>query len=260
MKFWTPETIELSYYTNIWNRRDTSTKKSGMDRSGLCTYDYNELGFRGDSIKKEGFKIMSIGCSNTEGVGVSGHETWPNQFSSLIPNSVDMNFGNGGRSNEFMSRALITYFDIIKPDLVLVMYTEPHRRDYFTKYGTVEPYHAVSWGWYDIMDDGRDAHRSLLTLSNDEYDFQNWYKSHLLIKYFLESKKCNWLWNGWHLSNNYYEENRFDGDFCPFLDYGTDNCHPGPKTNEAYSKKLYDHIKIKFPEYLPTKDPHIEDT
>ena len=34
---------------------------------------------------------MSLGCSNTEGVGVNYNDTWPAQFSYLIPNSVRVN-------------------------------------------------------------------------------------------------------------------------------------------------------------------------
>ena len=124
LKYWTIEDFEVSSYK--WHLSDRFNKTfttSGGDNTGLCTYTYNELGFRGDSIKKEGFKVMSIGCSNTEGVGVNDNQTWPAQFSKLIPNGVNHNFGMGGRSNDYISRCLLTYFDLVKPDLVLIMYT-----------------------------------------------------------------------------------------------------------------------------------------
>jgi lysophospholipase L1-like esterase len=86
-------------------------------------------------------KIMSIGDSNTEGVGVNNDETWPSQFSKLITNGVDHNFGMGGRSNDFIARCLITYYDLIKPDLVLIMYTSPQRRELYTKDGGIRAIH-----------------------------------------------------------------------------------------------------------------------
>ena len=99
-------------------------------------------------MKKKGFKIMSIGCSFTEGIGVNDTETWPHQFTNLIPNAVDMNFGTGGRSNDFVARCLLTYYDLIKPDLVLIMYTNPQRREIYTKDNGVEPFMpTASWGW-----------------------------------------------------------------------------------------------------------------
>ena len=123
VKFWTPETFEISTYKfNLIDRVNKTYETSGSDNTGKCSYTYNELGFRGDSISKKGFKVMSIGCSYTEGVGINDNETWPYLISSIITNGVNMNFGTGGRSNDFISRCLLTYYDVIKPDLVLIMF------------------------------------------------------------------------------------------------------------------------------------------
>ena len=73
LKYWTPAGFEISSYKwHLDERKNKSYRTSGSDNTGLCTYTYNELGFRGDSIDKKGFKIMSLGCSLTEGVGVTG--------------------------------------------------------------------------------------------------------------------------------------------------------------------------------------------
>ena len=78
MKYWTPETFEVSTYKwSINERKNKSYTTSGSDNSGKCTYTYNSLGFRGDEPTKPGFKVMSIGCSHTEGVGLNDDETWP---------------------------------------------------------------------------------------------------------------------------------------------------------------------------------------
>jgi hypothetical protein len=71
-----------------------------------------------------------------------------------------------------------------------------------------------------------------------------------LIKLFLETKKCNFIWNGWFATNDYTDELRFDGDYYPFLDYGAEGIHPGIKTNKEYSIKLYNYISENFPQYL----------
>jgi hypothetical protein len=82
LKFWTADGFEISSYKwGISERINSTYNYSGGDNTGKCSYTYNELGFRGDSIHKNGFKIMSIGCSNTEGVGVNYHDTWPAEFS-----------------------------------------------------------------------------------------------------------------------------------------------------------------------------------
>jgi hypothetical protein len=254
MKYWTPETFEIS--THKWSideRKNKSYTTSGSDNSGKCIYTYNSLGFRGDEPTKQGFKVMSIGCSNTEGVGVNDNETWPAQFTKLIPNGVNHNFGMGGRSNDYISRCLISYYDLIKPDLVLIMYTKPLRREIYTNEGGIEPYMpSGAWGYLAETTDGERIQLLKNELQNDNEDLINWYKNHLLIKYFLKSKKCNWLWNGWMgIDKNYEEFNRFDGEYGPFIDKGVDGIHPGPIHNIEYSIKLYNHIYKNFREYIP---------
>jgi hypothetical protein len=255
LKFWTPEGFEISSYKwGISNRKNSSYTTSGSDNTGKCIYTYNEIGFRGDSIHKEGFKIMSIGDSNTEGVGVKDTETWSSQFSRYIPNSVNLNMGTGGRSNDYISRCLLTFYDLLKPDLVLIMYTLPQRREFYTQNGGVEPFMPTdSWGYLKETDEGRFIQDRLTLIQNDKEDTINWYKNHNLIKYFLESKKCNWLWNGWmDIPKDYQEFNRFDGNYGTFSDFGSDGVHPGPNHNRRYAKNLINHISQKFSNYIPS--------
>lgn len=253
LEYWKPDTFEISSFQfKLDERKGKTHRSSGSDNTGLCTYTYNELGFRGDSIEKEGFKVMSLGCSNTEGVGVNNHETWPAQFVNLIPNGVNFNFGTGGRSNDFIVRCLLTYYDLIKPDLVLVMYPSPLRREIYTKDGGIEPFMPTSsWGYLKESEEGIKTQEYLTHLQNHSEDLVNWYKNHLLIKYFLESKKCNWIWNGRELTSlNYDEPNRFDGDYGKYLDLGVDNLHPGRNHNETYANKLHNFISKNFPGYI----------
>ena len=255
LEYWNPETFEISSYRFHLNERKEKTyKTSGTDNTGKCFYTYNELGFRGDSIYKEGFKVMSLGCSNTEGVGVNDTETWPYQFTNLIPNGVNMNFGTGGRSNDFICRCLLTYYDVIKPDLVLIMYPSPLRREIYTKDCGIEPFMPTTfWGYLEETAEGIKTQEHLTYLQNDNEDFINWYKNHLLIKYFLESKKCNWIWNGIEIpSIDCVDFNRFkfDGDYGKYLDFGMDGAHPGPNHNKTYAHKLHNFITETFPQYI----------
>lgn len=257
LRYWTPNQFESSFMRFKINKKKIQL---GTDDTGLCTYTYNELGFRSDSIYNKGFKIMSIGCSNTEGVGVNDNQTWPHQFSRLISNGIDLNFGASGRSNDYISRCLLSYYDLIKPDLILIMYTSPQRREVYTKNSGVKPFlYEDSWGFLREVEEGKMIQNNLLQLQNDNEDFMNWYKNHLLIKLFLESKKCNWIWNGWfNIPSEYLEFNRFDGLYGKFVDYGTDGGHPGPQHNKIYAENLYNHIETNFPNYLPTENQTYE--
>lgn len=263
-KYWSIEDFEISSYKyNLSDKINKSFTTSGSDNTGECIYTYNSLGFRGDEPTQEGFKIMCIGDSNTEGVGVNNLETWPAQFTKLIPKGVNHNFGMGGRSNDYISRCLLTYYDLIKPDLVLIMYTSPQRREIYTNEGGIEPYMPTgAWGYLSETSDGEKIQSLKNELQNDNEDFINWYKNHLLIKYFLESKKCNWVWNGWMgIPVGFEEPNRFDGDYrAPFIDFGADGVHPGLIHNIKYSIKLHTHIYKNFRSYLPENTKPIKST
>jgi hypothetical protein len=257
LKYWTSDGFEISSYKySLKSRVNKSYKTSGSDNSGNCIYTYNELGFRGDSIQKEGFKVMSLGCSITEGVGVNDDQTWPAQFCNHVNNGVNFNFGTGGRSNDFICRCLMSYYDLIKPDLVLIMYTFPHRREIYTENNSIEPYIPnIAWGNLLETEEGQSIQSSLNILQNDNSDFINWYKNHMLIKLFLESKKCNWLWDGKYLSTDYQEFNRFTAfDDLNKMDLGSDDLHPGPKHHSHYGKVLFDYISMKFPNYLSNEE------
>ena len=262
LKYWNPEGFEMSAYRPSLNKRKNQMyTTAGTDNTGECTYTYNELGFRGDSIKKEGFKVMSLGCSITEGIGVNDKETWPAQFCSQIKNGVNFNFGTGGRSNDFICRCLMSYYDLIKPDLVLIMYTFPTRREIYTNNNGIEPYAPTAvWGKLLETEEGQTIQNSMDFLQNDNSDFINWYKNHMLIKLFLESKKCNWIWDGKHLLTDYTEFNRFTALDKFKMDLGSDNLHPGPNYHNHYGKVLYNHIYKNFRSYLPENIETIKTT
>ena len=59
-KFWNTETFEISSYKfSIKEKINKIYTQAGSDNSNKCVYTYNELGFRADSIYKDGFKGLS---------------------------------------------------------------------------------------------------------------------------------------------------------------------------------------------------------
>lgn len=250
--YWSHNHFEISSYKyNLDSRKNKSYMTSGSDNTGKCLYKYNELGFRGDSIDRQGFKIMSVGCSLTEGVGLNNEETWPQQLSNLFHNGINLNFGTGGRSNDFISRCVLSYFDLIKPDIVVILYTYTHRREYYTINGGIEPFSTTSkWGFMGETLEGKSVQQNISEIQNENENNINWFKNHQLIKYFLNSKNCKWVWNGSIANVNYNDENCFYFDYKNLIDFGVDGIHPGPKHNLNYVTKLHSFITEKYPELL----------
>jgi hypothetical protein len=253
LRFWKKSGFDVaSYKWKLEERRNKSFNGSGSDTSNTNTYTYNELGFRGDSIYKDGFRIMSVGCSHTEGVGVSDTETWPHHFSKLIPNAVDLNAGFGGRSNDYIARCIITMVDTFRPNLVNIMYTYPSRKEYYRYNGDLEPFHMNPWGYFEEENEGKEEYKAIARVTHDENDLINWYKNHLLITNFLQLRNIPYTWNGCFLMDDSVDdENRFDGGYGDFREFSIDGKHATNKHNENYAKKLHTFIKDKFPNYLP---------
>lgn len=109
-----------------------SINSYGIDRSGAKVYTFNSLGYRGPEPREgAAFRIFACGCSNTFGTGLNWEETWPYQFANRLAQqrkiSVDqvdlLNFSQGGASQDYISRTLISQIARVKPDLVLAGFT-----------------------------------------------------------------------------------------------------------------------------------------
>ena len=140
------------------------------------------------------------------------------------------------------------------------MYTSPIRREVYTENGGIEPFiPAQSWGYMEETEDGKKIQNYLTELQNDNEDFINWYKNHQLIKLFLESKKCNFIWNGSLVRSSYKDEFRYDGNFfLNILDKGVDNKHCGPEHLKNYALNLHDFIQKNYPSYIHRENNNIK--
>ena len=237
LKYWNKNTFDITGFKwFLSERKGKQFTTSGSDNTTHNLYTYNELGFRGDSLPLTGKKLMAVGCSHTEGIGVNDDQTWPHYLSNLL-NYSHINFGFTGRSNDYIARCILTFTEEIKPDLVCIMYSYPERREYYTKENGVEPFHPNPWGWF-VEPKNKEYFKSKLQLSNDNEDFINWYKNHLLITNFLQNKNIPYIWNGVFLGNDYDDGFRFDGDYN--ISY---NKHATSTENKVYAERLYNFIK-----------------
>ena len=235
LKYWNIGTFDVTGFKwFLSERKNKSFTTSGSDNSNQNQYTYNQLGFRGNTLPLEGKKLMAVGCSHTEGIGVDDNQTWPHYLSDLL-NYSHVNFGFTGRSNDYIARCVLTFTEKIKPDIVCIMYSYPERREYYTKDGGVEPFHPSSWGWFH---ENEKEFSSMVELSNPNNDFINWYKNHLLIVTYLQNLKIPLVWNGTFLNTNYIDDFRFDGNYK--IEYGG---HANSQQNKSYAKELYDFIK-----------------
>ena len=218
-------------YWPLKDRINKQYKTSGSDNSGLNTYTYNEIGYRGDTVNKP-VDILAVGCSHTEGIGVSDTETWPYFLSKELKFS-HINLGYTGRSNDYIARTVSLYVRQFRPKIVAVMYTYPSRCEYWTEYGP-QPYTVHPWGYFA---DYPDKHRNLTELSTPESNRNNFIKNHLIVQLACEAAGSKLVWNGSFLDLEYTDTKRFDGD------YFIEGRHATAEENKIYSNKLVGFLK-----------------
>ena len=198
-------------YWPLTSRANKSFKTSGSDDTGINTYTYNELGYRGDSVTKN-IDILYV---------------------AEALNMTHINMGFTGRSNDYISRTVTSYVRFFNPKYVFVMYTYPSRREYWTDEGP-QPYASQQWGFFQDSPDKWNAFTELSSAKSDEHNF---IKNHSMILMACELAKSTLVWNGSFTGYEYKDSKRFDGDYS--IDHGK---HATAEENKIYAKKLVEHL------------------
>lgn len=123
----------------------------GGDQSGEVEYRFNSKGFRCEEYDAcAAHRIVVAGCSYVLGVGLNVEETWPEHLRrreaerlGLQPSQVNLlNFAQGGASNAYVTRALLTQLARVEADLVVVHFTHRERSEH------VEGRQVHNLGWW----------------------------------------------------------------------------------------------------------------
>jgi hypothetical protein len=150
--WWTKElffaTNNIPLTTQTWNPSDSEENyrkgvaefaKQGLEypwRPDSFNYQFNSHGFRGPELTANAdFKILVSGCSFTEGIGLPYDQTWPELLAAKIPGAISINLGQGGHSGDYAARSIYKTIDIIKPNLVVVVWPPIPRYETIDKDG-----------------------------------------------------------------------------------------------------------------------------
>jgi hypothetical protein len=82
-------------------------------------------------------KIVSVGCSFTEGTGVGRQNAYTRHVADLCGCEYE-NYGEGGHSNKYVFRKVVSLLkNWNKDDILLVQWTSPNREEVVTKEGYI---------------------------------------------------------------------------------------------------------------------------
>lgn len=107
-------------------------------------YRYNAQGFRClefADIPVDSFVVASVGCSNTEGIGLPVEHTWPSLLCGKLATPLgkvsNVNLGLGASSNQHIAIRACRAMESpdVDPDMVVLSWSYPHRLLYFYEDG-----------------------------------------------------------------------------------------------------------------------------
>lgn len=212
------------------------------------TYRHNSYGYRCPEFTVEaGYKIISIGSSYTYGVGLPAeklfHELLADYVSSQGYSVVNWNLGQGGASNDYITRTLNLAVPQLRPHLVLVNFTFPSRREYFTASGQYVNY-CPTW---DHMLPNSHEKQMLFNLTSDYDNMMRLFFNYTNVRNLMEATGTPWIWStlskdilnlAGHLDHRCY------AGYFDVIDFARDGQHPGEKSHErmflAYKEKFDD--------------------
>ena len=238
-----------------WLHNDQPQQASGPYKDAPVTYRTNSQGFRSREIDlaSTNRKIMFVGCSFTMGLGLPYDEIWTSIVTQRIATALGAlveqhNFGYPGHGNDFFAMIIHQVLPILKPDLLVVLFTDLARRTLFHHVG----HH---WGFLPSQADAafKAEHEAFIRLQSDSHDFMDFVRQHCLIDATARLNGIPWAWQTWaqrslpppaQLQKYVRTDNMID---CPFPAFGPlatddvmrndlarDGVHPGPRSNRSF--------------------------
>ena len=184
------------------------------------SYSYNSHGFRDDEFTKE-LAVMTLGCSFTEGVGVSLDTTWPRQLSNMMSMRV-WNLGVGGGSSDTAYRLAEYWLDHLNIKCVAMLVPNIERFEIWD--GGIA--HNILHNNQVNLDIG--GYKKIY-LVNSENGQINQNKNLHAIKHLCDKKQIPFCYQFMHQWDN--------------IDFGRDLAHGGPKSNKRFAEKMYNCLK-----------------
>ena len=200
----------------------------GFLEPNCVTYKFNHQGFRCDEFDDRPAG-MALGCSFTEGVGISVNDTWPAVLSGLVGQHI-WNLGLGGGSMDTCFRMLDHYIDILNPKFIVLCHPPAQRFEFFDKYNKSR---VLIAGHLDT-----EVHKEFGQewMANDTNIKTNQRRNLLAMKWRCQEKNIPFF--AFSVTNTPNNQDDLWKDAC-----ARDLSHPGGDTNHHFAHKIYKKIK-----------------
>ncbi len=194
INLWEPGFIPIRYptkdVTTFWYGTDSEQNFKNYPNSKYnetsIVYKFNSHGYR---TKEFDFtlpkpRILCLGCSHTEGVGVPESATWPTQLQTKFFDFDLYNMGVSGCSCDTISRLLINTCSILKPNKIFILWPDSTRYETYSFKEISPGYPTINfnlvgdanceslWRFDDIQAKANyDRNRAIILLLQEIYKF-----------------------------------------------------------------------------------------
>lgn len=206
-------------------------------------YTFNKNGFRCDDfdcITK--CRIVFLGCSITEGIGVKLEEVWAYKLLELIKQATGLhipywNLALGGNGIDAQVRAYYHYYQKLKPNLVIGFLPPPHRRELYIEENDSIAKFVLSQDTY--------YQENLLFLNekNISYECE---KNFSMLDLMLQKYNTKLLWRGWGYDSFPQDFYWYHNLKFPWDRKGRDSLHPGPDAHKKFAEEMFSANKEKI--------------
>lgn len=205
--------------TVYWHGIDTeenflANPKPGYTKTSI-TYTFNSYGFRCDEFDLSDTrpKILCIGCSHTEGVGLNSEDVWVAKIQQEYPTYKVYNLGMGGCSSDSIARVLTNVSSLLTPEKVFILWPS------MSRFETLQFPDAVHYhGTWNLTPEK-------LFMYDDLQQYNNFQKDRIIVQ-LLQNK---YKFKLYELEFDKIVE--YDAKFSHIVDQARDD-HFGPKHHE----------------------------
>jgi len=201
-------------------------------------YTYNNEGFRCDEFTIESpIRIVFLGCSITEGIGVRQEETWAWQLLNTIKKDIGhdipyWNLGVGGSGFDSITRMYYHFHNILKPQIVFGFFPRFRKEMFFKN----------TWDLRNgTLQENKELQENYLLWDTRYIAYEN-EKNFAFIDMMLQKNNSIMIWKAWgdYYPNNFQYE--IKSNFI-FDNLGRDKMHPGPSSHKNFADEIYSEYK-----------------
>jgi hypothetical protein len=225
---------------------DQYRRHGGHPMYGASDIDYrlNALGYRGPAFEAEAsLRIAAVGCSWVFGTGLPEATLFHQRFAQRVAENVGrtavaFNLGVPGASNDAIVRLLHQAVPVLKPHVVLVLFTHAARREYIAASNRHLRYTPTATEADPIAQEIAGHFTALTSTYDDRLNLWRNYKSAEALL-----SRHMWCFSLVRPEDAALIRDHLDGhrqaERHTWFDTARDHAHPGPATHESLCEAFW---------------------